>query len=83
MSLLADPETIWTDNATLISIANRKRILLSESPSQSGFRVYCILVVESDGKIQFVDGNNLSDFRSLFVPDFIIGTNSEQGYIGG
>lgn len=66
MSLFADPESLWNDDGALISMANRKRILLNDSPTQSGFRVFCILVVESDGKIQFIEG-----------------TNSEQGYIGG
>lgn len=57
MSLFLDPLEIWTDDIELISIANKKRILLSESPSQSDFRVYCILVIECNGKMIFIDGN--------------------------
>jgi hypothetical protein len=83
MSLLADPATIWTDDEALVSIANRKRILLSESPTQSCFRVFCILVVETNGKMQFVDGKCLCSHDLMLLSHHFIGANSEQGYIGG
>jgi hypothetical protein len=40
----------------MVALANRRRILLPSSPSQSFFRVYAILVVQVGDNIIFVDG---------------------------
>lgn len=55
------------DDKVLVDYCNYKRINLPSSPSQSNFRVYCLLLVElADGSIKIIEG-----------------TNGEQGYIGG
>lgn len=48
--------TLSGDNKELVALANRKRLLLPSSPSQSFFRVYCILVVQVDEEVIFVEG---------------------------
>ena len=59
-------ELFGMDNE-LVRLANDIRIKLSDSPSQSEFRVIAILIIEtSDGVLKFIEGSN-----------------SEQGYIGG
>ena len=54
-----DEAALSRDNKEMVALANRKRILLTSSPSQSFFRVYCILVVQVGENIVFVEGEAL------------------------
>lgn len=55
------------DNSHLVNLCNVKRLELHSSPTQSNFRVYCLLIVK------------LKDLSHVIIE----GTNCEQGYIGG
>jgi cytidine deaminase len=55
------------DDKILVDYCNYKRTTLPSSPTQSNFRVYCLLIVKlADESITIIEG-----------------TNGEQGYIGG
>ena len=62
--------SLSTNDDELISYANTKREILS-LPSQSNFRVYCLIIVS------IADKSNLVEYV------LIEGANCEQGYIGG
>lgn len=51
-------EQLLTDDSAMVALANKRRIELSESPSQSEFRVFAILTVLSEGKLSFIEGAN-------------------------
>lgn len=51
-------EKLLADDAAMVALANKKRVELFESPSQSEFRVFAILAVLSEGKLSLVEGAN-------------------------
>lgn len=59
----------YHDNKELVNLCNCERLNLSEPPSQSNFRVFCLLIVSISSK----------------TDEYLIiqGTNSEPCYIGG
>lgn len=63
-----DLAILLNDEERLIQMCNECRLLLSSSPTQSNFRVYAFLFIETplDGLLHLVHG-----------------TNAEPGYIGG
>lgn len=51
-------EQLIADDSAMVALANKKRVELFESPSQSEFRVFAILTVLSEGKLSFIEGAN-------------------------
>ena len=60
MSTLSKEEIrVLNDNHKLfVGECNAKRIALPTSPSQSNFRVYCILLVETNNDLITIEGTN-------------------------
>lgn len=48
----------YGDDEELVKLANACRIALPLSPSQSNFRVYCILVVVIENEMKLIHGTN-------------------------
>lgn len=52
-------ETLYDNHTELVKLCNQKRLALPSAPTQSGFRVYCLLLVQLNGKdLLIIEGTN-------------------------
>lgn len=53
-----DVETLYQDDEKLINLCNEMRLSLATAPSQSFFKVCCLLIISYQGAMKFLQGAN-------------------------